>query len=155
MGARACCAPLLDPPLNLLVGPENNKSGVVFSFRPSHWFLPVSTTRHRHCHVDPVTSTIYPHPTPFHEKSPYVALTGRLYVKVWPRHACRYILKALFNNVFTFTNLSCMALHAISFLDKVYKWSPEKIAPRKHHQVLLQRSQNRQVTGFILLISPP
>ena len=25
-------------------------------------------------------------------------------------------------------NLSCMALHAISVFDKVYKWSPEKTA---------------------------
>ena len=24
-------------------------------------------------------------------------------------------------------------LHAISVFDKVYKWSPEKIAPQKHH----------------------
>ena len=30
-------------------------------------------------------------------------------------------LKALFNNVFTFKNLSCMSLHAISVFDKVYK----------------------------------
>ena len=37
----------------------------------------------------------------------------------------RWILKALFNNVFTFKNLSCMSLHAISDFDKVYKWSPE------------------------------
>ena len=28
-------------------------------------------------------------------------------------------LKALFNNVFTFENLSCMSLHAISVFDKV------------------------------------
>ena len=28
-------------------------------------------------------------------------------------------LKALFNNVFTFKNLSCMSLHAISVFDKV------------------------------------
>ena len=35
-------------------------------------------------------------------------------------------LKALFNNVFTLKNLSCMALHAISVFDQVYKWSPEK-----------------------------
>ena len=48
-----------------------------------------------------------------------------------------------------------MALHAISVYDKVEKWSPEeeKIAPQKHHEVL-QRSENRQVTGFILLIFP-
>ena len=35
-------------------------------------------------------------------------------------------LKALFNNVSTFKNLSCMTHHAISVLDKVKKWSPEK-----------------------------
>ena len=29
------------------------------------------------------------------------------------------VLKALFNNVFTLNNLSCMALHAISVFDKV------------------------------------
>ena len=45
-----------------------------------------------------------------------------------------------------------MFLHAISVFDKVYKWSPEKMALQKHHQVL-QRSENMQVTGFILLIS--
>ena len=33
----------------------------------------------------------------------------------------RWILKALFNNVFTFKNLSCMFLHAIRVFDKVYK----------------------------------
>ena len=31
------------------------------------------------------------------------------------------ILKALFNNVFTLKNLSCMSLHAIKVFDKVYK----------------------------------
>ena len=41
---------------------------------------------------------------------------------IWPR----VVLKALSNNVFTFKNLSCMSLHAISFFDKVLKWSPEK-----------------------------
>ena len=29
-------------------------------------------------------------------------------------------------------NLSYMLLHAIIVLDKVYKWSPKKIAPQKH-----------------------
>ena len=29
-------------------------------------------------------------------------------------------------------NLSYMSLHAISVFDKVWKWSPEKIAPQKH-----------------------
>ena len=43
------------------------------------------------------------------------------------------VLKVLFNNVFAFKNLSCMSLHDISVFDKVYKWSPEKIAPQKHH----------------------
>ena len=43
-------------------------------------------------------------------------------------------LKASFNNVFTLkTNLSYMFLHAISVFDEVSKWSPEKIAPQKHH----------------------
>ena len=37
------------------------------------------------------------------------------------------VLEALFNNVSTWNNLSCMALHAISVFDKVYKWSPEKL----------------------------
>ena len=41
-------------------------------------------------------------------------------------------LKALFNNVFTLENLSCMSLHAISVFDKVYKWSPEN-TPQKLH----------------------
>ena len=45
-----------------------------------------------------------------------------------------------------------MALHAFSVFDKVYKWSPEKIALEKHQ--VLQRSENRQVTGFIILMSP-
>ena len=36
------------------------------------------------------------------------------------------VLKALFNNVFTSWNMSCMSLHAISVFDKVYKWSPEE-----------------------------
>ena len=44
---------------------------------------------------------------------------GNLYCKV-------PILNALFNNDFTFKNLSCMSLHAISVFDKVWKWSPEK-----------------------------
>ena len=65
----------------------------------------------------------------------------------------REMLKAMFNNVSTLQNLSCMALHAISVFEKVYKWSPEKNAPEKHHYVL-QIGENRQVTGFILLISP-
>ena len=43
------------------------------------------------------------------------------------------LLKALFNNVFTLKHLSCMSLHAISVFDKVYKLSPEKNAPQKHH----------------------
>ena len=42
-------------------------------------------------------------------------------------------LKALFNNVSTFNKLSCMALHATSVCDKVWKWSPEKIASQKHY----------------------
>ena len=42
-------------------------------------------------------------------------------------------LKASSNNVFTFKNLNSMTLHAISVFDKVYKWSPEKIAPQKRH----------------------
>ena len=48
-----------------------------------------------------------------------------------------------------------MSLHAISVFDKVYKINEalRKIASQKHHQVL-QRSENRQITGFILLISP-
>ena len=49
-----------------------------------------------------------------------------------------------------------MSLHAISVFDKVYNCANEalkNIAPQKHHQVL-QRKENRQVTGFILLISP-
>ena len=46
-----------------------------------------------------------------------------------------------------------MSLHAISVFDEVYKWSPEKVAPQKHHYGL-QRSENKQVTGFILIISP-
>ena len=45
----------------------------------------------------------------------------------------RLNLKALFNNFFTLKNLRYMSLHAISVFDKVYKWSPEKIAPQKHH----------------------
>ena len=45
-----------------------------------------------------------------------------------------------------------MSLHAISFFDKVYKLNPEKIVPHKHHEVL-QKSENRQVTRFTILIS--
>ena len=40
-------------------------------------------------------------------------------------------LKALFNNVFTFKNLSCMSLHAISVFDKVSKWSLYQFAVSK------------------------
>ena len=40
-------------------------------------------------------------------------------------------LKTLFNNVSTFKNLSCMALHAISVFDMVWKWSPQKICTSK------------------------
>ena len=36
-------------------------------------------------------------------------------------------LKALFNNFFTWKNLSCMSLHAISVFDKVYKLIAEKM----------------------------
>ena len=43
------------------------------------------------------------------------------------------VLKALFNIVSTLKTLSCMAIHAISVFGKVYKWSPEKTAPQKHH----------------------
>ena len=42
-------------------------------------------------------------------------------------------LKASFNNALTLKDLSYMSLHAISVFDKVYKWSPEKIEPQKHH----------------------
>ena len=43
-------------------------------------------------------------------------------------------LKALFNNVFTFkkSELHVPACYQLVFA-KVYKWSPEKIAPQKHH----------------------
>ena len=34
---------------------------------------------------------------------------------------CIFFFKALFNNVFTLKNLSCMSLHAISDFSKVYK----------------------------------
>ena len=43
-------------------------------------------------------------------------------------------LKALFNNVSTLKDLSCMALHAISVFGKVYKWNSQKIAHQKHHE---------------------
>ena len=38
---------------------------------------------------------------------------------IWVAEKDRSRLKALFNNVFTFKNLSCMAIHAISVFDKV------------------------------------
>ena len=44
-----------------------------------------------------------------------------------------YDLKALFKHfVFTFKNLSCMALHAIIVSDKVPKLSSETFALQKH-----------------------
>ena len=47
-------------------------------------------------------------------------------------HKCR-ALKALFNNVSSFKNLSYMALHAISVCNRVWKWSPDKIVLQKHY----------------------
>ena len=47
-------------------------------------------------------------------------------------------LKALFNNIFTFNHLSCMALHAISVFD-VSKWSPEKIALKCFKEVKIEK----------------
>ena len=41
-------------------------------------------------------------------------------------------LKALFNNVFTFKNLSCMTLHAISVFD-VLNEALKKFVFQKHH----------------------
>ena len=35
--------------------------------------------------------------------------------------------------MFSLKTLSRMSLHATSVFDKMYKWSPEKIAPQKHH----------------------
>ena len=46
-----------------------------------------------------------------------------------------------------------MSLHVIRVFDKVYKWSPEKTAPQKHHEVL-QKSKNMQVTRNTVLIFP-
>ena len=57
------------------------------------------------------------------------------------------ILKALFNNVFTFKNLRCMSLIKCQneALKKLHFKSIIKV---------LHRSENRQVTGFTTLIFP-
>ena len=88
-----------------------------------------------------------------HEKHKYQITLSLCLISIWqPRSVasgnllnserkggnkiCLYLdveFKALFNNVFTLKNLSCMSLHAISVLDKVNKWSPQKITPQKHH----------------------
>ena len=48
-----------------------------------------------------------------------------------------------------------MALHAIRVFDKDVKMKPwKKIVLQKHHLVL-QKSENRQVTRFTILIPPP
>ena len=55
-----------------------------------------------------------------------VLIGGTETVCIWAPWTVIPILKALFNNVFTFKNVSCMSLHAINAFDKVLKWSPEK-----------------------------
>ena len=63
------------------------------------------------------------------------------------------ILKALFNNVFTLKQIwaACPYMLSVSLI-RCKNEELKKIAPQKHNEVL-ERSENRQVTGFVLLIS--
>ena len=47
-----------------------------------------------------------------------------------------------------------MAIHVISVFDKVYKWSLDKLYFTKSIIIVLQKSENRHVSRFAILISP-
>ena len=60
--------------------------------------------------------------------------SGKAFIIV-PMQCSERTLKASFNNVFTFKNLSNVSLHAISVFDKDWckNEALKKIAPQKHH----------------------